>query len=86
MRLLDKYHHNDMEPKSDKYSTDVNALNDLQESDSIENERDFTIEKFLVYDELLKNLYLQSKIYNIFKALAKVSSGFKFLFNFYQFR
>lgn len=78
MRLVDKYHSNDV--KSNKLSTDVDALNDLEESHDLENEYDFTFEKFFVYDELLKGLYLQSKIYNIFKGLTKVSSGLKILF------
>ena len=67
-KLVDKCHCNDMEPY---LSTDVDESNNLQTSDDIEDltlksedQHDFTIEKFLFYDEFLKNLYVISKMYD----------------------
>ena len=92
MKKVDKYHRNDIEPyisESNNYSTDVNQTIDHQMSDNIkdsmnhEDQPDFTIEKFIIYDEFLKSLYLLWKIYNMFlncKDYVEVIS--KFLLNF----
>ena len=63
MKKVDKYHRNDIEPyisESNKYSTEI------KDSMNHENPPDFTIEKFIIYDEFLKCLYLLWKMYNIF--------------------
>ena len=76
MKQIDKYHCNDMEPFiSTNDSTDSNE-------DSINHEHkeqpDFTMERYLFYDDFLKSLYVASKVYDACMShedLIKVCNG-----------
>lgn len=85
MKLVDKYHCNDLEPyitESNILPTDVNSSNNQQMSEhrfkalNCKEKPDFTSEKFFIYDEFLKALYVLSKIHQacmMCKKLIKVS-------------
>lgn len=57
MNLIDEQHCNDLEPYIPEHK-----IGELMEADY-----DYTLEKFLVYDDFLKCLYVLSKIYDIVK-------------------
>lgn len=87
MKLVDKYHCNDLEPyitESNNYSTVVNSSNDPQISKNQKellnsNEKHyFTKERFFIYDDFIKGLYVLSKIHEacmMCKKLVNVSSN-----------
>ena len=62
MRLIDNRHCNDLEP----------YIPERNNEEVMDAEYDFTIEKFLVYDDFLKRLYLLSKIHDILKNCGKL--------------